>query len=98
MNTAVEGQAPFDESPGVLLPGCKVSAYDAGGGTSIEAALQLDGSLKWAVRHNGEVLAKTGQWEWEPFPSSRDEAFFKRCRFESPLEALDCLRHARLNA
>lgn len=41
---------------------------------------------RWAVRRGGECLAADGEWEYEPLPSSRDDAFYSRCRFES-LEA-----------
>ena len=42
--------------------------------------------VKWAVRRGGAVLATTAEWEYEPMPSSRDDAFYDRCRFDS-LEA-----------
>jgi hypothetical protein len=42
---------------------------------------------KWAVCLGGNVLNKEGEWEWEPQPSSRDDDFFKRCRFDSAEEA-----------
>jgi hypothetical protein len=42
---------------------------------------------KFAVRRLGFVLAKDEQWEWEPQPSSRDDEFYKRCRFDSFDEA-----------
>lgn len=35
----------------------------------------------WSVQWMGEVLNKAGEWEYEPLPSSRDDAFFARCRF-----------------
>jgi len=52
----------------------------------------------WAVCWMGDVLTKDGQWEWEPRPSSRDDDFYKRCRFTErrakalALEAVDQLR------
>ena len=36
---------------------------------------------RFAVRIHGLCLAKNGEWEWEPIPSSRDGAFIERCRF-----------------
>lgn len=36
---------------------------------------------RFAVRHIGSVLSVNGKWEYEPFPSSRDDAFYERCRF-----------------
>lgn len=41
----------------------------------------------WAVRHLGYVLGKDGQWMIEPSPSSRDEAFYCRFRFDTRDEA-----------
>lgn len=41
----------------------------------------------WAIELFGEVLGRTGEWEDEPQPSSRDEAFFARCRWASPADA-----------
>jgi hypothetical protein len=43
---------------------------------------------RFAVRRMGSVLNKDGEWEFEPQPSSRDEAFFARCRFDT-FEAAD---------
>ncbi len=39
------------------------------------------GTGLWAVVQGGACLNKEGQWEYEPLPSSRDEAFFDRCRY-----------------
>jgi len=36
---------------------------------------------KWAVRKLGACLNHDGEWEYEPMPSSRDDAFLHRCRF-----------------
>ncbi|HUS92188.1 MAG TPA: hypothetical protein VM695_10085 [Phycisphaerae bacterium] len=44
---------------------------------------QIEGPDLYAVRNRGWCLARNGEWEWEPIPSSRDEAFMKRCRFPS---------------
>lgn len=79
-------------SEGLGLP---VAAYDAGGEVRIEAAKQMDGRVLWKVREHGNVLAKTGEWEWEPMPSGRDDEFLDRCRFDTPQEALACLRGAK---
>ncbi len=48
----------------------------------------------WAIRRGGYVLNRDGQWEHEPLPSSRDDAFLARCRY--PLA--DALRHAAREA
>lgn len=46
------------------------------------------GKGKWAIVNGfGDVLNKDGEWEWEPQPSSRDAAFFERCRYSSAAEA-----------
>jgi hypothetical protein len=42
---------------------------------------------KWAVLDRGLVLNKSGQWEYEPIPSSRDDNFLARCRFDTFGEA-----------
>lgn len=69
---------------------------------SVELAVESDGSPyvtlervrrrghpdRWAVRRWGSVLARTGEFEHEPMPSSRDEAFFERCRFATVGDAL----------
>lgn len=36
----------------------------------------------WAVRKGGLCLNSGDEWEWEPLPSSRDEEFFARTRWE----------------
>lgn len=35
----------------------------------------------WAIRKGGWVLDRAGDWQIEPQPSSRDDAFYARCRF-----------------
>jgi hypothetical protein len=54
----------------------------------IERAKQIEGPPKWAVRRMGECLNKQGEWEWEPMPSSRDDEFLTRCRFDSAKDAI----------
>jgi hypothetical protein len=39
------------------------------------------GGDKWAVVHGGFVLNSEDEFEYEPLPSSRDEAFLARTRF-----------------
>jgi hypothetical protein len=46
------------------------------------------------VRLNGNVLNKAGDWEWEPMPSSRDDEFLSRCRFETAEQAIAAARAA----
>ncbi len=45
----------------------------------------------WAVRKGGWCLNDNYEWEFEPIPSSRDEAFYARTRW--PLE--EALERAR---
>ena len=49
----------------------------------IETAKQMDGTIKYAVRHMGACLTTKGEWEHEPMPSSRDDRFLSRCRFDT---------------
>lgn len=37
----------------------------------------------WAVRMDGFTLSKSGEWEYEPIPSRRDDAYYARCRYDS---------------
>jgi len=42
----------------------------------------------WAVRRNSGVMSnKTGEFSYEPFPSSRTEEFFKEFRFSTVEDA-----------
>jgi hypothetical protein len=43
---------------------------------------------KWAVRQLSHCLNRDGEWEYQPQPSSRDDAFYARCRFDSLEQAL----------
>ena len=56
----------------------------------LDQCLQRDGSVLWAIREGGLCLARDGNWEYEPIPSDRDEAFFARCRFSTIAEAVSC--------
>lgn len=38
---------------------------------------------RYAVRRGSSVLSHDGEWEYEPMPSQRDDAFIARCRFGS---------------
>lgn len=44
---------------------------------------------RWAVRWCGLCLTKTGEWIYEPMPSSRDAAFYTRCRFDTLKQAVE---------
>ena len=51
---------------------------------------------KWAVRRLSSCLNKEGEWEYEPIPSSRDDDFYARCRFDSLDEAFDAWERANV--
>ena len=51
---------------------------------------------KWAVRQSNQVLSTSVVWEYEPIPSSRDDAFYKRCRFDSMRGAFEALKKSLL--
>lgn len=65
-----------------LPPGAR---YDA---PTLDRVGQIEGPDLWAVRRLGRCLNRDGEWEYEPRPSSRDDAFKARCRFATPEEAL----------
>jgi len=44
---------------------------------------------KWAVRWFSSCLNSNAEWELEPIPSSRDDAFYTRCRFETLEQAVE---------
>ena len=47
--------------------------------------------VTWAVRLGRSVMSNiTGDFDYEPMPSSRDDDFFKEYRFSSPEEAAKC--------
>jgi hypothetical protein len=47
------------------------------------------GPILWAVTDGNDLcLTRRGHWVWEPQPSSRTEAFIRRCRWTSFEEAL----------
>lgn len=47
---------------------------------AIKVALRSVG--RYAVVHHASVLTIDGVWEYEPQPSSRDDAFLQRARFD----------------
>lgn len=81
-------------APGVP-EGWTVSAYKAAGLT-IQSMAQLKGPDLWKIADAaGNVLNKQGEWEWEPMPSSRDDAFLARCRYATLAEASAALAAAQ---
>jgi hypothetical protein len=43
---------------------------------------------KWAVRRSGCCLSKSGEWDYEPIPSSRTDSFYKKYRFKTLGDAI----------
>lgn len=71
----------------------EVMAYALPGGISVEHSMQRDGTYLWAVRDGfKQCLSKSGEWDYEPFPSSRTDEWLDQHRFSSAGEAID---HAR---
>lgn len=60
----------------------------------VERVQQIEGPDKWAIRQGGNCLNKSGEWEWEPMPSGRDDEFLARCRFDTAQEAIDAALRA----
>jgi hypothetical protein len=90
--------AVFGDSGGASDRQMGVHAYDVTGHglTLIERCVQRDGPARWALRHRGMCLNHDGEFEIEPQPSARDDAFLQRCRFDSPRQAFEAWR--RFNA
>lgn len=62
-----------------------VSCYRLPDDARIEEVQSAKGGATWAVRNRFcECLNHQGEWELEPLPSSRDDAFLARCRFPTP--------------
>jgi hypothetical protein len=55
--------------------------------TVVQARTQRDNSVLWSVSDGFHVLNKKGDWEYEPIPSSRDDAFIARTRWATAEEA-----------
>jgi hypothetical protein len=75
--------------------GFVIDGYRLGSGIdciTVERAQQMFGPDLWAVRKPGRCLNKSGEWEYEPMPSSRDDDFMARCRFATAEEAIDAAR------
>lgn len=76
------------------LDGAVICAYELPDEVRLELVRQRKGPPLWAVRRHGMCMGKDGEWEWEPSPSNRDDAFLARCRFAMPQEAADIARKA----
>ena len=53
------------------------------------------GVKRWAIRDSGACLNKNNEWEWEPLPSSRDDEFYARCRWDTAENALAFWRQGK---
>jgi|GEM_PF-2936874 len=71
----------------------EITSY-AVGSCSVDRARQQSGAVQWAVRRDGMVLNKQGEWETEPQPSNRSDDFLERCRFDSSGQAISAARAA----
>ena len=49
---------------------------------------QQQGPDRWAIVEHGFCLSRDGVWVSQPIPSSRDDEFLRRCRFDSAEEAM----------
>ncbi len=48
-----------------------------------------DPKQSWRIRDESKFcLNHDGEWEYEPFPSSRDKSFLERCRWSDLHEAI----------
>lgn len=78
----------FSWATGFMLPS----------GLYIGKRFQGDGTTLFSVHDAPEspfVWTKEKQWEWEPLPSSRDEAFKRRARYQTLEEAWEAAEGAR---
>lgn len=48
-------------------------------------------STRYAVRDGGMCLGTDSEWDYEPMPSNRDDAFYEKYRFKSFEEAVKAL-------
>lgn len=55
---------------------------------------QETGEDKYSIKWNSYVLNKNNELEFEPFPSSRDDDYLERCRFNTFDEAKAALEKA----
>lgn len=70
----------------------RIPATDVFSQITIEERQQPFGKNSlWAVKKGNCVLNREGEWEYEMLPSSRDEEFIARCRFESAEGAAQAL-------
>lgn len=79
--------SPKEPQPGAIISGYTITeGFD---GVKVERAQQMAGPAKWAVRRSGNVLSRSGEWDWEPTPSSRTHEWLSEHRFDTASEAID---------
>lgn len=79
--------SPKEPQPGAIISGYTITeGFD---GVKVERAQQMEGPAKWAVRRSGNVLSRSGEWDWEPTPSSRTHEWLAEHRFDTASEAID---------
>lgn len=55
--------------------------------------LEFEGGFRFCVKRGDHlILGRSGAWDYDRLPSSRDEEFFREFRFDSFRAALDALR------
>lgn len=69
---------------------CISERYSVSGCKDI--CIESRGYGHWAITHWNNVLAKDGEWEYEPLPSSRNDEFIKRTRWNSAQAAFEFLK------
>jgi len=84
----VEQSASEAERPGVVIDAYAIPVEDYRTEIKIQRMRQIEGPALWKVARNGDCLNKSGEWEYEPMPSSRDDEFLARCRFDTAEEAI----------
>lgn len=57
----------------------------------IASVRNREGIISYALRSGGNCINLDGDPEYEPMPSSRDEEFYKRCRFTTQEQAVAAL-------
>ena len=66
---------PFDADRGVV-------------GARVEIRLNPTGETLWAITNGRMNLSHAGEWEYEPLPSSRDEEFISKTRWQTARDAI----------
>jgi len=85
---AARQSAPEDRRAGVVIDAYAIPVEDYRTEIKIQRMRQIEGPALWKVARNGDCLNKSGEWEYEPMPSSRDDEFLARCRFDTAEEAI----------